>query len=84
WFEHANAILIGRTEAPPSGEFTQRDAVLDALGDLDVPIVFDVECGHVPPYLPLVNGALAHLTATDHERSIVQELGGGSPAGRGR
>ncbi|MCK0112043.1 LD-carboxypeptidase [Ornithinimicrobium sp. F0845] len=75
WFGHANAILIGRTEAPASGEFTQREAVLDALGDLDVPIVFDVECGHVPPYLPLVNGALAHLTATDNERSIVQELG---------
>lgn len=75
WFEHANAILIGRTSAPASGAFTQRDAVLDALEDLDIPIVFDVECGHVPPHLPLVNGALAHLTVTDHERSIVQELG---------
>lgn len=75
WFEHANAILIGRTLAPGSGDFTQRDAVLDALGDLDVPIVFDVECGHVPPHLPLVNGALARLAVTDNERSIVQELG---------
>lgn len=75
WFEHANAVLIGRTEAPDSGEFTQRDAVLDALEDLDVPIVFDVECGHVPPHLSLVNGALTHLTVTDNERSIVQELG---------
>lgn len=74
WFEHANAILIGRTEAPDSGDFTQRDAVLDALGDLDLPIVFDVECGHVAPYLPLVNGAVAHLTVTDNERSLVQEL----------
>ncbi|WP_114907744.1 S66 family peptidase [Ornithinimicrobium murale] len=79
WFEHAQAILIGRTEAPSSGEVTQRDAVLDALGDLDVPIVFDVECGHVPPHLPLVNGALARLTVTDNERSIVQEVGGRHP-----
>lgn len=23
-----------------------------------VPIIADVECGHVPPYLPIVNGAL--------------------------
>lgn len=75
WFEQASAILIGRTEAPASGEFSQRDAVLDALEDLDIPIVFDVECGHVAPHLPLVNGALAHLTVTDAERSIVQELG---------
>ncbi|HLS45100.1 MAG TPA: S66 peptidase family protein [Ornithinicoccus sp.] len=74
WFEHANAILVGRTNAPDSGEFTQRDAVLDALEDLDVPIVFDLECGHVPPQLSLVNGALAHLVVTDNERRIVQEL----------
>lgn len=75
WFEHAHAILIGRTAAPASGDFSQRDAVLDALEDLDLPIVFDVECGHVPPHLPLVNGALAHLTVTDNERRLVQELG---------
>ena len=31
--------------------------------------------GHVAPMMPLVNGALAHLTVTDNERSIVQELG---------
>lgn len=75
WFEQATAILVSRTDAPASGEFTQREAVLDALGDLDLPIVFDVECGHVAPHLPLVNGALARLTVTDSERSIVQELG---------
>lgn len=74
WFDHANAILVGRTSAPPSGDFTQRDAVLDALGGLDLPIVLDVECGHVPPYLPLVNGALAHVTVAGQERSITQEL----------
>ncbi|WP_110181784.1 S66 family peptidase [Nocardioides solisilvae] len=74
WFEHANAILVGRTSAPPSDHFTQRDAVLDALGGLDVPIVLDVECGHVPPYLPLVNGALAHVTVAGGTREIVQEL----------
>lgn len=75
WFEHAKAILIGRTDAPRSGEFTQREAVLDALEDLDIPVVFDVECGHVPPMMPLVNGAFAHLTVTDNERFLVQELG---------
>ena len=43
-------------------------AVLDALGGLGVPLVADVECGHVAPHLPLVNGALAELrlVAGDH------------------
>ena len=78
WFDHADAILVGRTRAPsstpPTGEFTQREAVLDALGGLDVPIVLDVECGHVPPYLPLVNGALARVVVDARRREITQTL----------
>ena len=57
WFDHASAVLVGRTLAPDSDGMTQHDAVRDALGDLDVPVVLDVECGHVAPFLPLVNGA---------------------------
>lgn len=60
WFDHARAVLVGRTHAPDHPpQLTQREAVLDALGRLGIPpIVFDVEIGHVPPHLPLVNGAL--------------------------
>lgn len=74
WFEHARAILVGRTSAPDNPQLTQREAVLDALGPLGLPMVLDVEIGHVPPHLPLVNGALATviLDGTTHE--ILQEL----------
>jgi muramoyltetrapeptide carboxypeptidase LdcA involved in peptidoglycan recycling len=72
WFEHASAILIGRTEAPPADDLTQRDAVLDALGMLDVPLVLDVECGHVQPFLSLVNGALARVVVDADRREITQ------------
>jgi muramoyltetrapeptide carboxypeptidase LdcA involved in peptidoglycan recycling len=75
WFEHARAILIGRTSAPDHEKLTQREAVLDALGRLDLPIVFDLEIGHVPPHLPLVNGALATVTVDDGTHEIVQRLG---------
>jgi len=65
WFEHANGVLIGRTTAPGAPHLSQRDAVADALGELGIPVVLDVECGHVAPFLPLVNGALAQVdTAT--------------------
>jgi len=74
WFEHARAILIGRTSAPDLPKLTQREAVLDALGRLGLPIVFDLEIGHVPPHLPLVNGALATLTVEGDVREIVQHL----------
>ena len=53
---------------------TQREAVLDALGDLDLPIVFDVGFGHVPPRLPFVNGALATIEVGPDVRRITQEM----------
>lgn len=75
WFEHAAAILIGRTNAPAAehdGGLTQADAVLDALGGLDIPIVFDLEIGHVPPHLPLLNGAQARVVVDGDRREITQ------------
>lgn len=74
WFEHARAILVGRTNAPDNRMLTQREAVLDALGSLGLPVVFDLEIGHVPPHLPLVNGALATVTVDGDIRQIVQQL----------
>lgn len=74
WFEHARAILIGRTNAPDNAKMTQREAVLDALGPLNLPVVFDMEIGHVPPHLPLVNGALATVTVEGDRHDIVQEF----------
>lgn len=74
WFEHARAILVGRTNAPDNRLLTQREAVLDALGPLDLPVVFDLEIGHVPPHLPLVNGAMATVTVDGDIRQLVQQL----------
>lgn len=74
WFEHATAILIGRTNAADHPKLTQEEAVLDALARLELPIVFDAEIGHVPPHLPLVNGAMATLTINADVRQITQEL----------
>jgi muramoyltetrapeptide carboxypeptidase len=74
WFKHANAILIGRTAAKSIERFSQRDALLDALGHLDIPILYDLDIGHLPPQLMLVNGARATLTYTPALKSIRQTL----------
>lgn len=74
WFEHARAVLVGRTSAPDSPGLTQREAVVDALGRLGLPIVLDLEIGHVPPHLPLVNGALAGITVDGDLQQVVQHL----------
>ena len=74
WFDDAQAVLVGRTSAPDNSQMTQREAVIDALGPLDLPLVLDVEIGHVPPHLPLVNGAMASVTVDGDRHEIVQEL----------
>ncbi|GAA1476148.1 LD-carboxypeptidase [Nocardioides aestuarii] len=73
WFDHAVGILVGRTSAADVDGFTQRDAVVDALGMLDLPIVLDLEIGHVPPHLPLVNGATARVVVDGQHQEITQE-----------
>ncbi len=79
WFDRATAVLVGRTRAGDSGTgdgwlFTQEDALRSALSGLDIPVVLDVDCGHVPPHLTLVNGAHAVLTVEADSATIVQHL----------
>ena len=74
WFDAATAVLIGRTQAPDSPGYTQRDAVLDALGGLGVPILGDVDCGHVAPYMALVSGARAEVAWSTSSAVLTQTL----------
>lgn len=74
WFDAATAVLVGRTRGADLPGWTQHDAARHALGDLGVPVLVDVDCGHVPPHLSLVNGALAHVTHTASASTITQHL----------
>jgi len=74
WFAAANVVLVERTSAPGRPGLPQHEAVLDALGDLDIPIIADVECGHLPPYLPIVKGALGRIIWSPGGMSLTQTL----------
>ncbi|HEY9377311.1 MAG TPA: S66 peptidase family protein [Jiangellaceae bacterium] len=74
FFTGARVVLVGRTWAPGKDSLTQYEAVLDALRPLNVPIIADVECGHVPPFLPLVNGARARLRYGPGLNELTQTL----------
>jgi len=76
WFEHASGVLVGRTSAPDSEKMTQHEAVADALGMLDVPVVLDADIGHTQPFLPLVNGAVASVAVTAGVGRVTQTIGG--------
>jgi hypothetical protein len=67
-------VLIGRTEGASLPELSQEDAVRRALGDLGVPVILDVDTGHQPPQMPLVDGALAEIALSGRTASITQRL----------
>ena len=63
WFKYAKGFLIGRPRR--FGEealgVDQYNAVTDILGELGVPIVMDLDIGHMPPMMPIINGAFAEV-----------------------
>lgn len=74
WFDNAEAVLVGRTPAPDAERMTQREAVLDALGGLDIPLVLEADLGHTQPQMPLVTGSLARVVVEDGRGVVTQEL----------
>lgn len=77
WFNNLSGILIGRSAVPDVGDPTKHnymDALRAALEDIAVPVLYDVDIGHMPPQLSLVNGASATVLFTEKECSITQQL----------
>lgn len=74
WFDRCAGVLIGRTPAPDGPTLTQHGAVRDALGDLDVPVVLDVDFGHQQPMMPLVLGAGTRVEVAGDVQRITQDL----------
>ena len=69
WFRHVKGFLIGR---PLAGQedlmgLDHIRAVTDILGELQVPILLDLDIGHLPPMMPLMVGSLAEVTYRPEE-----------------
>ena len=74
WFQNCNGILYGRPEGYSDvDDFTLVDAFEYALSDLEIPIIYDVDLGHLPPQLTFINGAYATVSVKG-EGKIKQKL----------
>jgi len=76
WFENVSGFLFGRSACIESGSngLDQYGAVVKALKKYNVPIVMDVDFGHVPPAMPLICGSLADITVKGNEIEIDMQL----------
>jgi Uncharacterized proteins, homologs of microcin C7 resistance protein MccF len=75
WFKNANGFLIGRTYSKESVEdFTYEDVLHQIFDDMDVPVIYDVDIGHVAPQWTMINGALGEFEYNNGEGKIIQKM----------
>ena len=72
WFQNTKAFLFGRPlfGKEPFMGLTCQQAVIHVLGDMNIPILFDLDIGHLPPQIPIVSGAIATVKAQGNALSV--------------
>ncbi len=76
WFKNVKGFIIGR---PLSGMedalgLNRIDAVKEVIEKYHVPMIFDVDLGHLSPSMPLITGSVAEVELTDNELTINMKL----------
>ena len=64
WFKNVKAFLIGRPlqYGQKLLGLDQYRAVLDVVSDLNVPVLMDIDLGHLPPMLPIISGGFGTVS----------------------
>ena len=75
WFKYVKGFLIGRPLH--FGEemmgVDMYNAVTAVIGDLNVPILMDLDIGHLPPQMPLISGGYAKAVIGDNSIKVAFE-----------
>lgn len=76
YFKNVKGFLIGRSFMQYNNNefFTFKDAVERALRELNVPIVYNVDTGHIPPQMCMINGSYAIFEYNNGKGKLIQKL----------
>ncbi|WP_033542454.1 S66 family peptidase [Planococcus sp. CAU13] len=75
WFENCSGILFGRSPANhPTEGYTAEKMYSDLEKELGIPVVYDVDCGHMPPQIIFVNGAFAEVEYEKGKGQVTQKF----------
>lgn len=75
WFDNCAGLLFGRSAANEAVEgYTVEMMYADFAQELGLPLAYDIDVGHMPPQLVLVNGAYARVAIENGQGVITQEF----------
>ncbi len=67
YFNNCKAIIIGRIKFPSTPEKEYYSLLKKAF---DIPIIYQADIGHVAPRMTMINGAMMHLSVTQHKATL--------------
>lgn len=72
WFDTARGFLFGRPLHFSEDQLgvNRISAVLDPLGDMNLPILLDLDIGHLHPMMPLIAGAVGEVSSSPEAFSL--------------
>ena len=77
WFRHCKGFLIGRPRIGMSVEefgIDHYQAVCEMLYSYHVPVLMDLDIGHLPPAMPLICGSMARVVSDGESYRVEMEL----------
>ena len=76
WFQYVRGFIIGRplVFGQEMMGLDQYRAVLDIVEKYHVPVIMDVDIGHLPPMMPLICGSMAKVKAKGNEMEVEMKL----------
>lgn len=73
WFDHCNGIVFGRTDMSyETYDYSIVDVYEDIADDLNIPIIYDMDCGHLPPQITFVNGSYGTIEYANGKGKVIQ------------
>lgn len=74
WFKYVKGFLFGRAlNGEPMMGLDACQAVLAVAAKYQVPVIMDLDIGHLPPMMPLVVGSIATATLQGNHVKVVME-----------
>ena len=75
WFKYAKGIVIGKPEITEEiAGITYMDAYYEHVKDLKIPVIIDLNFGHIKPSFHVVSGALGKITCDGKSGTIEYEF----------